>query len=55
MGPPTWFDEDTSPCECSEEERETTTLRSYTGYSDFFYAKVRCETCGETWCYWIEG
>jgi hypothetical protein len=54
-GPPSWYEEDTSPCDCPEDERETTEIRSTTGYSDFFYGKVRCEECGATWCYWIEG
>lgn len=53
--PPTWFDEDTSACECSEAGRETTTVREHVGYSDFYYAKVRCETCGHEWCFHIEG
>lgn len=53
---PTWWDsDDLDPCDCPPEERETERLRFTTGYSDFGYGKVRCETCGESWCYWIEG
>lgn len=53
---PSWYDpENTSPCDCPEDERDIERLQSATGYSDFGYGKVRCRTCGDEWCYWIEG
>lgn len=54
-GPPTWFDEDSHPCPCEPEERDLTRIRTASGYSDFGYYRVRCETCGHVWDYWIEG
>lgn len=53
---PTWWDpDDLDACDCPKEERDTETLNSATGYSDFGYYRTRCKTCGEAWCYWIEG